>query len=387
MAHNSFSLAARGFFLPSGFRKGGFLQVRDGKFAGVSDEPAADLELIDRSDAYVAPGFVDTHIHGFANHDFMDADPKGNEEILAALAHKGTTSILATTLTATTEAIDKACAAVAKTVANRVQDSEQTRIQGIFLEGPFFTEKHKGAQNAAYLCDPSLDKLKMWQNAAEGLIRKSALAPERKGAEAYVRGAVAMGVKVALGHSDASCAEGYHAVDAGANTFVHVYNGMSGLHHRTPGLVACAMTTNNTYAELICDGHHVTPEAIDALVRAKGWDEVALISDCLRCGGMPDGDYMLGELPIVLHGGVAYLRDAGNLAGSVLSLGEAVRNIVDWGIESLEHAVAMASVVPARSAGIDDRCGQILPGRDADLVVLSDDLQVRETYIGGRLVQ
>ena len=387
MAGNSFSLKARGFFLPSGFRAGGFLEVRDGAIVGVSDTPSPDLEVVDCGDATVAPGFVDTHIHGYANHDFMDCDPNGNRKILDALAHKGTTSILATTLTASTDAIDKACAGVAKTVEERPAGSTEARIQGIFLEGPFFTEKHKGAQNPAYLCDPSLDKLRQWQRSAHGLIRKSALAPERKGSDAYVRGAAKMGVVTALGHSDATCEQGRHAVDAGASVFVHTYNGMSGLHHRTPGLVGCAMTTDNTYAELICDGLHVMPTAVDALVRAKGWNEVALVSDCLRCGGMPDGDYMLGELPIVLRDGVARLRDENNIAGSILTMGGAVRNIVDWGVESLEHAVAMATIVPARSAGIADRCGQILPGRDADLVVLGADLSVRATYVGGVLVK
>lgn len=383
MAEKSFCIKARGFFLPSGFRDGGFLTVRDGAIGGVTDEPVQDLDVVDYGDATVAPGFVDTHIHGYAGHDFMDCDPEGNHEILRALAQNGTTSILATTLTASTEDTGSACAAIAKTAAECEEDSAETRIQGIFLEGPFFTEKHKGAQNPAYLCEPSLDKLATWQESARGLIRKSAIAPEYEGALEYVRGAVKMGVKVALGHSDATYEQGRHAVDAGASVFVHTYNGMSGLHHRQPGLVGCAMATDNTYAEVIADGLHVRPEAIDVLVRAKGWNEVALVSDCLRCGGMPEGDYMLGGLPIVLKDGAAHLRDSGNLAGSVLTLSKAVRNIVDWGIESLEHAVAMASIVPARSAGIDDRCGQILPGRAADLVVLGADLGVRATYVGG----
>ena len=217
MAGNSFSLKARGFFLPSGFRAGGFLEVRDGAIVDVSDTPSSDLEVVDCGDATVAPGFVDTHIHGYANHDFMDCDPSGNRKILDALAHKGTTSVLATTLTASTDAIDKACASVAKTVEERPAGSTEARIQGIFLEGPFFTEKHKGAQNPAYLCDPSLDKLRQWQQSAHGLIRKSALAPERKGSDAYVRGAAKMGVVTALGHSDATCEQGRHAVDAGAS--------------------------------------------------------------------------------------------------------------------------------------------------------------------------
>jgi len=147
------------------------------------------------------------------------------------------------------------------------------------------------------------------------------------------------------------------------------------------------MVSQDAYSELICDGKHVSPGAITALVRAKGWQHVALITDCLACGGLPDGDYMLGELPIVLRDGAAHLRDEGNLAGSVLTLAEAVKNVVNWGVVTAEQAIRMASEVPARMSLIDDTCGFILPGRDADFNVLESDLTLRETYLGGELVR
>ena len=378
----TFALHAEKFVLPEGVCGPGYLVVEDGRVAAFQHD-APGCEVVDHGDAWVAPGFVDTHIHGFADHDVMDCDPEGINVACQELARQGTTSILATTLTASIEQTREACAAVAQAAALRPEGFLGTRIQGIFLEGPFFTEKHKGAQNPKYLCDPSLDALDLWQDAAGGLIRKSALAPERDGSLDYVRGATRRGVVPAIAHTDATYEQARAAVDAGASVFVHTYNAMSGLTHRAPGVVGCAMTSDDAYAELICDGLHVSPVACKALIRAKGWERVLLISDCLRCGGMPEGDYLLGELPIRLAGGVARLRDEGNIAGSVLTMAGAVKNVVDWGIVTAEQAIRMGTEIPARANGIDGSCGSIAPGRAADLVVLRPDLSLECTYLGG----
>ena len=378
----TFALHAEKFVLPEGVCGPGYLVVEDGRVAAFQHD-APGCEVVDHGDAWVAPGFVDTHIHGFADHDVMDCDPEGINVACQELARQGTTSILATTLTASIEQTREACAAVAQAAALRPEGFLGTRIQGIFLEGPFFTEKHKGAQNPKYLCDPSLDALDLWQDAAGGLIRKSALAPERDGSLDYVRGATRRGVVPAIAHTDATYEQARAAVEAGASVFVHTYNAMSGLTHRAPGVVGCAMTSDDAYAELICDGLHVSPVACKALIRAKGWERVLLISDCLRCGGMPEGDYLLGELPIRLAGGVARLRDEGNIAGSVLTMAGAVKNVVDWGIVTAEQAIRMGTEIPARANGIDGSCGSIAPGRAADLVVLRPDLSLECTYLGG----
>ena len=378
----TFALHAEKFVLPEGVCGPGYLVVEDGRVAAFQHD-APGCEVVEHGDAWVAPGFVDTHIHGFADHDVMDCDPEGINVACQELARRGTTSILATTLTASIEQTREACAAVARAAALRQEGFLGTRIQGIFLEGPFFTERHKGAQNPKYLCDPSLEALDQWQDAAGGLIRKSALAPERDGSLDYVRGATRRGVVPAIAHTDATYEQARAAVDAGASVFVHTYNAMSGLTHRAPGVVGCAMTSDDAYAELICDGLHVSPVACKALIRAKGWERVFLISDCLRCGGMPEGDYLLGELPIRLAGGVARLRDEGNIAGSVLTMAGAVKNVVDWGIVTAEQAIRMATEIPARANGIDGSCGSIAPGRAADLVVLRPDLSLECTYLGG----
>ena len=188
----------------------------------------------------------------------------------------------------------------------------------------------------------------------------------------------------ALGHSDATYEQCLAAVDAGASVFVHTYNGMRGLHHREPGVVGAAMATEGTYAELICDGHHVVPAACKALIRAKGWEHVAPITDCLGCGGLPDGSYMSGGLPVVLKDGVCWLADMSALAGSVLTLADGIQNLVRWDIVTPEQAIRMGSEVAARSAGIEDQFGLILPGRNADFNVYAPDLSLQATFVGGR---
>lgn len=372
----------------------GYVLIDDGKFAGFTYDEPLDMQIVDYSSKWVAPGYVDVHIHGFIGFDVMDANPSELADVSRALAQKGTTSWVPTTLTQTVPQIRTACAAVAEAEQNQRNAAADVRneahIEGIFLEGPFFTEKHKGAQNPAHMINPSIEMLEDWQKAAHGLICRSGLAPEREGSVQYCCDAPSIGVLCALGHSDATYEQGMACLDAGANSFIHVYNGMSGLHHRNPGLVGCAMSTCNTFGELICDGMHVNPAAIAAVVRAKGYEHVPLVTDCLRCGGMPEGDYMLGDFPIRMQDNLAHLilddGSLGSIAGSVLTLQQAVKNLVNWNIVSAEQAIRMASEVSAKSSGIDDVCGSILPGRRADFNILDDDMTVCATYIEGKRI-
>lgn len=376
-----YALKAQRFFLPGGPTGPGYLEVCDRVFGRFSKEAPEGLEVRDLGGSWVAPGLVDVHIHGFLDHDVMD----GSEESLAAMAAElprtGTTSFLATTLTAPVDETTRAC----QVVGDHVDAPKAAKVEGVHLEGPFFTEKHKGAQNGAYLIDPSAELLETWIDACAGKAVKTDLAPERAGAAAYCAKAVELGCVVAIGHSDATYDEAKACVDAGATVFVHTYNGMSGFTHREPGMVGCALSTPETYAELICDGHHVHPAAAKVAIRAKGVDHVVLITDCMRAGGMPEGDYLLGELPVVVKDGTARLKEGGNLAGSILELDRAVKNVVDWGLVSPAEAVQMATLNPARSAGIDDVCGQILPGRDADLCVFTPSMEHVATYVAGEL--
>lgn len=383
----TYAIKAEKFVLPGALMGPGYLTVADAAFGAYSDEVPAGVEVLDLSGKWVAPGFVDTHIHGFYNHATTDCDAEGINISSAELARRGTTSWLPTTFTESPEHIRAACAAIAQADEERGPEFAGAHIQGIYLEGPFFTQKHVGAQNPEYLIDPSYEVFKGWQEKAGGRIVKSALAPERDGSEAYIAALDAEGVVTSIGHSDATYEEALAAVNAGATCFVHTYNGMRGLHHREPGTLGCAMSTPETYAEVICDGKHVQPAAIKALVRAKGWQHSVLITDCLGCGGLPEGHYMSGGLPVVMDGGLCYLENEdgtkGNIAGSVLTLARGVKNIVDWGVASADEAIRMATEVAARSARIDGVCGSIKPGRDADFVVFDHELNLRETYLAG----
>ncbi len=379
---STYAISAKHFVLPGRVMEGGYLLVEDGRF-GCWQPEAPECEILDCAGQWVAPGFVDTHIHGFYNHATTDCDAEGINISSSELVRRGTTSWLPTTFTETPEAIHNACAAIAEADDARGDEFMGARIQGIYLEGPFFTEKHVGAQNPAFLIDPAYELYADWQEAAGGRIVKSALAPEHDGSLEYISALAAEGIVTSIGHSDATFDQSLAAVNAGLTCFTHTYNGMRGLHHRDPGIVGCAMVTPETFAEVIADGHHVVPAAIEALVRAKGWDHVALITDALGCAGMPEGEYMSGGLPVVMRDGACYLRDGSSLAGSVAVMCEVVKNVYDWNIVSAEQAIRMGTEVPARSARIDDRCGLIAPGRVADFVVLNEDLTLADTYLGG----
>lgn len=283
---STYAIKADKFFLPAGPQLGGYLMVEDGVFgAWQADEPSCEIK--DYTGSWIAPGMVDTHIHGFYNHSTTDNDPEGIDISSTELARRGTTSWLPTTFTDGVEQIKDACAAIAQADEGRGPDFCGARIQGIYLEGPFFTMKHVGAQNPAYLIDPSEEVFDQWQEAAGGRIVKSAMAAERDGAAAYAAALNAKGVVTSIGHSDATYDECIAAINAGASCFTHTYNGQRGLHHREPGVVGAAMSTPETYAEIICDGKHVNPAAIKALLQAKGWQHTVLITDCPGCGGMP----------------------------------------------------------------------------------------------------
>lgn len=363
------------FILEDAMLEDYYMEVEDGVIVGFSKNEPDSYEYLGE---IVAPGLVDTHIHGYAGKDIMNAEEGALDVISKGLLECGVTSFLPTTLTDSKERTDAAL----KRVAAEYKDVKGAKVRGIFLEGPFFTEKYKGAQNPNYMSDPKIDYLKEWKEISDGLVNKIAIAPERAGAEDFIKKANAMGVRVALGHSDASFDEAVAAVDAGANIFVHTFNGMSGLHHREPGMVGAAMATD-AISELICDGHHVNPNAAGILMNTKGRDKIALITDCMSAGGMADGDYKLGEFPVRVENGTARLKDGGSLAGSILKLKDGVKNVVDWEIADIFEAIQMASLVPAKSVGIDNICGKLHEGYDADFIVLDYDMNLKATYLNG----
>ena len=366
------------FFMNYGIEENGYLSIIDGKFGHFQKEKPKSAEIVDFSGKYIAPGFVDTHIHGLLNSDVMDNTPEAIKTISKGLLQFGVTSFLPTTLTDSVERLDESV----ENIKNVYNDVEGAKIQGIFLEGPCFTEKYKGAQNKKYFINPTSEILDQWQEKSGNLVKKIAIAPEREGAVEFAEYATKNGVTVALGHSAATFEEAKRVVGAGANVFVHTYNGMSPLTHREPGMVGAAMELKNTFAELICDGHHVSPVAANIMMNAKTRENIVLITDCMRAGAMEDGQYTLGEFDVIVENGTARLL-TGSLAGSVLSMNNAIKNVVDWNIATLEEAIKMASYNPAVSCNIDDKCGSIKPGLPADFVVIDDSLNVYNTYLDG----
>lgn len=359
-----------------------YLGVKDGKICEITQTmPSSEkADVKDYSQAIISAGLVDTHIHGYHQADVMDNSEEALKTISQGILEMGVTSWLATTLTSSTEALNDVC----ETIGNSYQRMPGAKIQGIFLEGPYFTEKFKGAQNDKYMSDPSIDQLKHWHDVSGHFIKKIAIAPERQGVEEFIQAAKDLGIYVALGHSDATLAQAQTAVNAGANIFVHVYNGMRGLHHREPGMVGAAMTIPNVFAELIADGHHVHPMAARVVAKMRGSQETVLITDCMRAGGIGDGDSYLGELTVMVKDGQARLVEGGNLAGSVLNLMDGVTNMVQWDNATLADALRMASYAPAKSVGLEEVCGQLKVGMPADFIVLSKQGQLQATYVDGK---
>ncbi len=379
----SYYIHAAKFFLKNVTENGGYLEITDdGKFGDYypeSQKPTGEIKEL--GNQWVAPGLVDTHIHGLLGHDVMDNDWDTIQEMGEGLLSCGVTSWLPTTLTGSFEQLNAVC----KTIGDHAGEETGAKIQGIYFEGPYFTEEHKGAQNPKYFKDPSIAEFDQWQASAKGLLQKIAIAPERKGAVAFTKHVTQSGKVISLGHSSATFEEAKACIEAGASVFTHTFNGMSGLNHREPGMVGAAMFTRVVDDELICDGHHVRPEVAASLIREKTPEHVALITDCMRAGLMPDGDYVLGEFPVVVKDGMVKLRDgAHSLAGSILKLNDAIKNVVEWNGNTPEEAVMMASYVPAKSCKVEDKCGSILPGRAADFIVLQPDMTLTATYLDGQ---
>jgi N-acetylglucosamine-6-phosphate deacetylase len=378
----SYYIHAAKFFLKNVTENGGYLEITDdGKFGDylpAGQKPEGEIK--DLGGKWIAPGLVDTHIHGLLGHDVMDNDWDAISEMSEGLLKCGVTSWLPTTLTGSFDQLNAVC----KTIGDHAGEEKGAKIQGIYFEGPYFTTEHKGAQNPKYFKDPSTEEFDAWEDSAKGLLQKIAIAPERKGAVDFTKHVTGAGKVVALGHSSATFEEAKACIEAGASVFTHTFNGMSGLNHREPGMVGAAMFTQVVDDELICDGHHVRPEVAASLIREKTPEHVALITDCMRAGLMPDGDYVLGEFPVVVKDGMAKLKGgAHSLAGSILKLNDAIKNVVDWNGNTPEEAVLMASYVPAKSCKVENACGSILPGRDADFIVLDPDMSLAATYLNG----
>ena len=367
---NAKIFTAAGKFVHGSFR------VEDGKFTEILD-CVPEEEGVDLENACVIPGLVDVHNHGNSGADFSDGDYDGLVKIASYLASVGVTSFAPASMTLPYEVLDAAFRTAAK--LHRAQPEGCARLMGIQMEGPFFSEKKKGAQNGAYLRLPDFEAFKKLFEAAEGLVRIADLAPELEGAVEFTKQASKL-CTVSVAHTDAGYEDAAAVFAAGATHLTHLYNAMPAIHHRKPGVIGAASECENVIAELICDGQHVHESSVRMAFKLFP-GRICLVSDALRCCGMPDGQYELGGQEVFMKNGLAKLAD-GTIAGAATNLYDGMRNAVKFGIP-VEQAILSATMIPARQLGRAAEIGSIEPGKLADFVVCGEDLQRKAVYLNG----
>jgi N-acetylglucosamine-6-phosphate deacetylase len=346
--------------------------IEDGRIASVSSRGANEIPggavVLDFPGATLAPAFFDVHIHGAKGHDAMEATPEALDAMGKFLAQHGTGNFLATTVTAPLDATLKSLSGLAKLLA-RPPVVGQARPIGIHLEGPFLSHTRRGVQPPEHLLAPNIATFDKLFDAAEGRIRLMTLAPELPGAVELTAHATARGVKVSMGHSDATAAETRAAIKAGAISATHTFNAMRPLDHRKPGILGTALTCDAIYAEMICDGIHTAPEMVKLWWRAKGPERAILVTDAMSATGMPDGEYQLGGFAVQVANGRAMAR--GVLAGSVLTLDLALTNFMAFTGAPLEQALRLLTVNPAAMTGLGDQAGSVAVGMPANLTAVN----------------
>jgi len=368
------------------------LLVDDYAIAEVSSRASREIpprvRVVDFGDAVLAPGFVDIHIHGGAGQDVMSADASGLSAVERQLSRHGVTSYFPTTVTAPLDQICSALEHLADAIeaASLANGSRRGLAQplGIHLEGPFLSHVRRGAHPPADLLSPTLETFnRLWQ-AARGHIRIMTIAPELDGALKVIAEAARRGVCVSVGHSDADFRSAKAGVAAGAKHATHTFNAMRPLNHREPGIIGEVLTDPRLSADIIADGIHLDPAIVQLFLQSKGPDQAVLITDAISATGMPDGRYRLGTFEVEVKNGRCLME--GKLAGSVLTMDRAVRNVMQFAHWDLQQTLRLATLNPARVAGSTNR-GKLAAGGEADFVVLSPSGEVRNTIIRGEVCE
>ncbi len=351
--------------------------VEDGKlsFPGV---PPEGCRVVDLKGAMLVPGFLDLHTHGGDNVDVNAATAEDFAQISRFFARNGTTGWLCSILTDTEEqtlwSIGQAREAMAAPIAG-------ARLLGIHLEGPFLSPEYKGAMPEHLLRKGDAALFRRYQQAAGGTVRYLTVAPEVEGVVDMIR-EISGEVAVAIGHSGADYETAIRAIDAGARACTHTFNAMGLFHQHRPSIMG-AVLERPVYCEAICDGRHLHPGTVRMLLACKGWDRVAAVTDSIQAAGLPDGRYKLGVNDVVVEDGDAKLASNGVRAGSTLTTGQALKNLAAFTGQPVERVLPLLTLNPARLIGMEERKGSIAPGKDADLVVLDDQLNVKQTYVSG----
>ena len=358
--------------------------IENGVIAYIGEDESVITEsfLCDK-DSVVVAGFIDQHIHGAAGADAMDGSKTALSAIANAVAKEGTTTFLATTMTQSPENITKALTAVKDYMAENHDDG--ARILGVHLEGPFISEKHIGAQPLEYVAKPDVEVFDKYYKASGNAIKIVSLSPESEGAEELIKHMTSLGVVASVGHADA----GYNDIEKarawGLKNVTHTYNAQKGLHHREIGVVGSAMLFDDLNAEAICDLIHLSIPAIKLLIKNKPHDKFTLITDSMRAKHLSDGISELGGQKVIVKNGEARLEN-GALAGSILKMNDAVKNLVLKCGVTFTDAVDYATVNPAKNLGIYDKTGSIKVGKNADLTVLDGEFNVLLTIREGKVI-
>lgn len=356
----------------------GDIEIEDGKILRVGkDLPRKEEDLaVDCAGSYtVVPGFVDVHIHGCAGADTCDATREALEAMAAFLLAHGVTSFCPTTMTTSRETIQAALLAAKDMMDHPMEGG--ARVVGVNMEGPFIAKERKGAQKEEDILPPDFPLFQQFYEESGGIVRLVDVAPEQPGGLDFVEKASQL-CTVSIAHTTADYDQAKAAFDKGVTHATHLFNAMSGLHHRKPGVVGAVFDDSRVRGELICDGFHIHPAVLRAAFRLLG-DRALIVSDSMRANGMPEGEaFDLGGQMVTVHQGKALLPD-GTIAGSVTNLHQEIKNLVSFGVP-FEQAVKAATLLPARAIGLDGEIGSIAPGKRADLVVLDENLDIAAVY-------
>jgi len=356
----------------------GAFEVKDGRFGAILPQEVPE-DAIDLQGATVIPGLIDVHNHGNSGEDFSDGDYEGLKKMAAFLASVGVTSFAPASMTLPYDVLEKAFAAGRKLADEQPEGC--ARLMGVHMEGPYFSEKKKGAQNGKFLKNPDYEGFKALYEGCGGLVRIVDVAPELPGAAEFVEKASKL-CTVSVAHTDSDYEHAQTAFSRGATHLTHMFNAMTPIAHRAPGVIPAAAENPNVRAELICDGFHVLPPVVRLAFALFGAERMILISDALRCCGMPEGQYELGGQDIILKDGIAKLLD-GTVAGSATNLYDGMRNAILFGIPEAD-AVRAATYNPACSLGVQNQVGSIATGKLADFIVCRGDYTGRRVFLGGK---
>jgi N-acetylglucosamine-6-phosphate deacetylase len=372
--------------LPDRVLSKGVVEITDNRITNIYVQSERTWDgrsyFLDYGGHYISPGFIDLHVHGALGRDFMDADMESFNIIGGHMVRTGVTSFLATTLSAPFVSILK----VIDTVKRSPVFPLVSKPLGVHVEGPFLNADESGAQNAEFIKEITEEDIQLLIEATQGLKAIVTLAPEVKNNMRFIQSLRENGIVVSVGHSGATYEQTLAGIKAGISHATHFFNAMPEFRHREPGIVGAILESENITVELICDGIHVHPASIRLVLERKGLDNICLITDSILATGLGDGDYVLGKLNITVKGDETRLKDGSSLAGSVLTLNKAVKNVLDWTDLSISQVVRMASLNPARVLGLDNDMGSIEKGKIANLTVYDKDFQIEQTYVYGKPV-